>query len=323
MAFTKLTIKDRVVIGGNRYTLSLLGDGRYEIVPSPDSVSSVGTSINAELLQRYEDNIDDYVNIHKTASNPHNITKSKIGLANVQNVDTTNASNISAGTLNKDRLPTDIPQSKIVGLETAVDNIANKQDKSPVDNKRYVLYNGSIAELVIPTGTYSETLITTLDDNDTFNLNLLTGYDEVRFELSISNFALASTYELDSKTVKVDNFKRVSATGASKWSITLSTNYDISFVDASITSGTAFLSFLETNHPASGYSVGTIARGTSGSLPVTNYYAEVTTGGTIYSNVKINLLDGYVQTLSSTTAKFVAPSNNKVTYQLKIYGITF
>lgn len=38
-------------------------------------------------------------------NNPHSVTKEQIGLGNVQNVDATNASNIAAGTVDKDRLP--------------------------------------------------------------------------------------------------------------------------------------------------------------------------------------------------------------------------
>ena len=37
--------------------------------------------------------------------NPHNVTKEQVGLGNVQNVDTTDASNITSGTLSEDRLP--------------------------------------------------------------------------------------------------------------------------------------------------------------------------------------------------------------------------
>lgn len=37
--------------------------------------------------------------------NPHNVTAEQIGLGNVQNVDTTNADNITSGTVSTDRLP--------------------------------------------------------------------------------------------------------------------------------------------------------------------------------------------------------------------------
>lgn len=38
-------------------------------------------------------------------NNPHNVTADQVGLGNVQNVDTTNADNITSGTVSIDRLP--------------------------------------------------------------------------------------------------------------------------------------------------------------------------------------------------------------------------
>ena len=48
-----------------------------------------------------------------STANPHGVTKSQVGLGNVQNVDQTNASNISSGTLGESYLPTGINANKI------------------------------------------------------------------------------------------------------------------------------------------------------------------------------------------------------------------
>lgn len=48
-------------------------------------------------------------------NNPHSVTKTQVGLSNVPNVDATNASNISSGTLDGDRLP-DISATKKGGV---------------------------------------------------------------------------------------------------------------------------------------------------------------------------------------------------------------
>lgn len=55
-----------------------------------------------------------------STSNPHSVTKTQVGLSNVQNVDQTNASNITSGTLGESYLPTGINANKIA--DGTVDN---------------------------------------------------------------------------------------------------------------------------------------------------------------------------------------------------------
>ena len=59
-------------------------------------------------------------------TNPHDTNKTQIGLGNVQNVDTTDASNITTGTLPDTVIPTNIVRDNEVG--TAADSaLATKQ----------------------------------------------------------------------------------------------------------------------------------------------------------------------------------------------------
>ncbi len=49
--------------------------------------------------------VENLVNEHATnTNNPHQVTAAQVGLGNVKDVDTTNADNITSGTLNTERL---------------------------------------------------------------------------------------------------------------------------------------------------------------------------------------------------------------------------
>jgi hypothetical protein len=332
MAFTKRIIKDRVTIGGRRYTLTPIGDGRYEIVPSPDSVVEIGTSLDAELFQRYEDylweldqELPNILNHVDDTENPHSVTKSQIGLPNVPNVDATDADNILTGTLAAERVA-QLPQTKITNLVT---DLGEKQAKSPLDNKRYMLYNGSIEEFNPPAGTYVETLIATLEDNDTVLLSTLQSYDLIRIELDVKELTAASSLTIDlvTHTFKPSDFVRKGYLGVKQWQSTNESGWlgGNSIFDGVYDFGGVYetlIAYLQTNYPASGQSVGDVARGHDGTLPTIYEYARVVQN-TTYRDVRYAILDGNFKTAGATTAIFNAPSLTNGVYQLKIYGINY
>ena len=60
------------------------------------------------------------VDIHANKTdNPHSVTKSQVGLANVQNVDQTNADNLTSGTVAVNRLPVGTVQNTVAAGDDA------------------------------------------------------------------------------------------------------------------------------------------------------------------------------------------------------------
>lgn len=59
MAFVKREIKDRIVQYPRRYQLVEVSPEIYDLVPVTGTVIEEGTPINKDLLQRYEDTLDD------------------------------------------------------------------------------------------------------------------------------------------------------------------------------------------------------------------------------------------------------------------------
>lgn len=62
----------------------------------------------------------EYVNKHiDNVDNPHQVTKAQVGLGNVPDVNTTNADNITTGTLGYDRLPVGTTENTVAAGDDA------------------------------------------------------------------------------------------------------------------------------------------------------------------------------------------------------------
>jgi hypothetical protein len=94
--FTAARVRDAVLTG--------LSTATNAIISATDSVLSAFGKLQAQItanLSTLSAHIAD-------TSNPHSVTKVQVGLGNVANVDTTNASNISSGTLSDSRLSANV-----------------------------------------------------------------------------------------------------------------------------------------------------------------------------------------------------------------------
>lgn len=100
----------------NGYTgvviLSKSDVGLSNVDNTSDLNKPISTATQSALDGKEPANANIQAHISST-SNPHGVTKTQVGLSNVQNVDQTNASNISSGTLGESYLPSNINAAKI------------------------------------------------------------------------------------------------------------------------------------------------------------------------------------------------------------------
>lgn len=96
--------------------LTGLSTATNAIISATDSVLSAFGKLQAQITA----NLSTLIAHIGDTSNPHNVTKAQVGLSNVADVDTTDASNISSGTLSDSRL------SANVTIQGNTFNTANK-----------------------------------------------------------------------------------------------------------------------------------------------------------------------------------------------------
>lgn len=112
--------QDRIVQYPNRRKMKVLDENGntiseaiVELTRYEGTVSQEGTVLNASALNSLDDVITQHIN---NQDNPHLVTKAQVGLGNVKNVDTTNASNITTGTLPSSVIPV-ATSDKIGGIK--------------------------------------------------------------------------------------------------------------------------------------------------------------------------------------------------------------
>jgi hypothetical protein len=152
---------DDITEGTNEYftaarvravVLTGLSTATNAIISATDSVLVAFGKLQAQITA----NLSTLTSHISNISNPHSVTKSQVGLSDVPNVDTSNASNISSGTLNDSRLSANVTlqgntfnaASKLVQLDAsaklpAVDgsNLTNLNIPPSTGGDLYLFYN--------------------------------------------------------------------------------------------------------------------------------------------------------------------------------------
>lgn len=142
--FTESRVRAVVLTG-----LSLVTNA---VISATDTVLSAFGKLQAQITA----NLSTLTSHTSNTSNPHSVTKTQVGLSNVPNVDTTNASNISSGTLSDSRLSSAVTKqgnifngaSQLVQLDAstklpAVDgsNLTNLPIPPSTGGNLYLFYN--------------------------------------------------------------------------------------------------------------------------------------------------------------------------------------
>jgi hypothetical protein len=291
MAFIKQIINDRVVVGGQRYTMTTLGDGRVEIVPSPDSITSAGTPVDKDLLQRYEDFLEEVQNHLNNTSNPHSVTKEQVGLGNVTNYAQLKVSDkvtsIGASPTN-DQIPsalavknyadTKLTISQLIGAISNILTTNLTQNRALISdgNGKIIASDITVAELNRLDGLTGNiitllggklnvpTLIGTYTNNATINIAQLNNFKLLLFEVKKLDGSYNGTFYGDSVMTIPSAFFYIDNSYTRNVWIPLETSphYDIDLINT-FNTFEDFKAYLDNHHPAANQGLGYIARAKS------------------------------------------------------------
>ncbi len=117
----------RVILGVMASVVSL-----SPVLASIPSTAYVQSNINAKITEHTAN-----------TANPHGVTAAQVGLGNVKNVDTTNATNLATGTVDVARLPVGTAANTVAaGDDTRFDTIATQSPgATPPVGRAFMWFN--------------------------------------------------------------------------------------------------------------------------------------------------------------------------------------
>ena len=120
--------------------LAILGVSSAQATPSVATAEYVKEIVNALGVSEISDKLAQHIG---STDNPHAVTAEQVGLGNVKNVDSTNADNITTGTLNIARLPVGTAAGTVAsGTDGRFDTLPTTEPVGDVPEGRvYVWFN--------------------------------------------------------------------------------------------------------------------------------------------------------------------------------------
>jgi len=120
--------------------LAILGVSSAQATPSVATAEYVKGIVNALGVPEISNKLAQHIG---STDNPHAVTAEQVGLGNVKNVDSTNADNITTGTLNIARLPVGTAAGTVAsGTDGRFDTLPTTEPAGDVPEGRvYVWFN--------------------------------------------------------------------------------------------------------------------------------------------------------------------------------------
>lgn len=197
--------------------------------------------------------------------------------------------------------------------------LLTKQSVSPLDNKQYVLYNGSIKEISYGAGNFNETYLATISNGGNIAVSVINDYKALKL-LYRRKPVGSGTYYGDSRIVDVDIFSII---GANVWMTATENEWNAGnkiLDNLQVADVNEFISYMTAYYPPAGQEIGDVARANDGALPLTYFYVKVGGNALQYGGITLRGNSDFDAMFRRTSSLAISLTCN-VDYELLVYGI--